>query len=161
MRPYTEVGGTSRRRGGYQPPAGRPPQISTAPCRGGLNIRPWQWQFLRCLPGRIYNAPLHRDRWCTAPYHKKAPQVDQTCGVFYKREGGNEKENCFLQVYLSKELLKNLEVNYEIFFKRLTAPPQWSSSPRRSGGRGHLHWPRWSASSTGGTWCLWLPPRPR
>ena len=37
---------------------------SVPPCRGGLNIRPFL-QFCRCLPGRIYNAPLHpRYRIC-------------------------------------------------------------------------------------------------
>ena len=35
--------------------------------RGGLYIRPWQYRFRWCLPGRIYNAPLHRGRWCSAP----------------------------------------------------------------------------------------------
>ena len=79
--PYAQCCRFVRRGGCPHPPAVHrfPPRPSerTAPCRGGLNIRPRHLQHRWCLPGRIYNAPLHPESMVRCNAGAIRPRVDQ------------------------------------------------------------------------------------
>ena len=110
-------------------------------CRGGLYIRPWQSRFCQCLPGRIYNAPLHL-----------VSEAHRICGSMRLSTPTppGRRRNSRDSARWSWDLRGFPWPRFEMQFPKRASSPAWQRTgrfrPQRSrGARSRRFWPQRSA----------------